>query len=256
MRYYSEEKADNEVDKAALRKGNNEIHKCLGYLTEFVYDKVAIKRKRAIDDMQRFCLEGVRMDKDWKKVNEDLKDELYYYFNSKFARHGYRILSGEPFSLLDEYSSLKENDLNNAYNILFKYLRVVDADVVSDSGSPIDSIRHLYGAIRLITHRSFKEINPCMYMLNAYCLLFLRPWQNEALLKELKDNFRSGYYGFRKLDKQYVHFLDTIEKFYKEMIGKGRNAATKQQIETLRSWQMALEVEYHAKWLHDFTDQY
>lgn len=256
MRYYSEEKADNEVDKAALRKGNNEIHKCLGYLTEFVYDKVAIKRKRAIDDMQRFCLEGVRMDKDWKKVNEDLKDELYYYFNSKFARHGYQILSGESFSLLDEYSSLKENDLDNAYNILFKYLRVVDADVVSDSGSPIDSIRHLYGAIRLITHRSFREINPCMYMLNVYCLLFLRPWQNEALLKELKDNFRSGYYGFRKLDKQYVHFLDTIEKFYKEMVGKGRNAATKQQIGTLRSWQMALEAEYHAKWLHDFTDQY
>lgn len=256
MRYYSEEKADNEVDKAALRKGNNEIHKCLGYLTEFVYDKVAIKRKRAIDDMQRFCLEGVRTDKDWKEVNEDLKDELYYYFNSKFARHGYQILSGEPFSLLDDYSSLKENDLNNAYNILFKYLRVVDSDVVSDSGSPIDSIRHLYGAIRLITHRSFKEINPCMYLLNVYCLLFLKPWHNEALRKELQENFANGYNGFRKLDKQYGHFINNIEKFYKEIVGKGRNAATRQQLRTLKSWQKALELEHHAKWLHDFAQLY
>ena len=84
MRYYSEERAENEVEKASVRKGQNEIHKCLGYLTEFIYDKVALKRKRAIDDMRNFCLVGIDDTKDWKEINEDLKDEIYYYFNSKF----------------------------------------------------------------------------------------------------------------------------------------------------------------------------
>jgi hypothetical protein len=36
LRYYSEERAENEVEKASVRKGFNEIHKCLGYLTEFI----------------------------------------------------------------------------------------------------------------------------------------------------------------------------------------------------------------------------
>ena len=102
MRYYSEERAENEVEKASVRKGQNEIHKCLGYLTEFIYDKVALKRKRAIDDMRNFCLVGIDDTKDWKEINEDLKDEIYYYFNSKYAREGYKTDNDEEFSLLDE----------------------------------------------------------------------------------------------------------------------------------------------------------
>lgn len=97
MRYYSEERAENEVEKASVRKGLNEIHKCLGYLTEFIYDKVALKRKRAIDDIRNFCNIGIDTSKDWKEINEDLKDEIYYYFNSKYAREGYMTDNNESF---------------------------------------------------------------------------------------------------------------------------------------------------------------
>lgn len=102
MRYYSEDRAENEVEKASIHRGANEIHKCLGYLTEFIYDKVALKRKRAIDDMRNFCMVGIDSSKDWKDINEDLKDEIYYYFNSKYAREGYQTDGGENFSLLDD----------------------------------------------------------------------------------------------------------------------------------------------------------
>lgn len=256
MRYYTEEKANNEVDKAALRKGQNEIHKCLGYLTEFVYDKIAIKRKRSIDDMRRFCLNGLSAGHDWKETNEELKDELYYYFNSKFARHGYMTESGEPFSLLDDMEALSDNDTEQEYNILFKYFRVVDADVINDAGTMIDSIRHLYGAIRLITHRTFRDISPCLHMLNVYCLLFMRPWQNEQMMQELRTSFRDGYEGFRNKDKDYSHFLEKMQQFYNEMTANDRNAAAAEQIDMLRLWQKELEVSLHEKWLTSFSNKY
>lgn len=133
MRYYSEERAENEVEKASVRRGNNEIHKCLGYLTEFIYDKVALKRKRAIDDIRNFCNVGIdsTSGKNWLEINEDLKDEIYYYFNSKYAREGYKTDNDEDFSLLDDTDRGK----NSSKDILYKYMRVVDADVMGISGS-------------------------------------------------------------------------------------------------------------------------
>jgi ATP-dependent DNA helicase RecQ len=66
MRYYSADRAEEEIQKVPHYKGENEIHKCLGYLTEFIYDKIAVKRKRAIDDMRAFCIQGIDESKDWK----------------------------------------------------------------------------------------------------------------------------------------------------------------------------------------------
>jgi hypothetical protein len=90
MRYYPEDKADRELSKAKAKSGTNVIHKCLEYLTEFIYEKLAVKKKRAVDDIRAFCNLGLKKDKDWKEVNEDLKDYIYYYFNSKFAKEARR----------------------------------------------------------------------------------------------------------------------------------------------------------------------
>src|SRR5690606_40440740 len=79
-----------------------EIYKCLSYLTEFVYDKISEKRKRAIDDMRNFCLEGLNEETTWIERNETLKDFIYYYFNSKYAKSDYIADNGEPFSLVEE----------------------------------------------------------------------------------------------------------------------------------------------------------
>ena len=177
MRYYSRERAENEVEKARMRKGDNEIHKCLGYLTEFIYDKVASKRRRAIDDMRNFCLIGIDDKKDWKEINEDLKDEIYYYFNSKFAREGYVTDNGEPFSLLDDTDRAKKS----SFDIVLKYLRVIDVDVMGVSGSHIDNIKHLHGAVRLI-RRSETDTNAALCFLNVFCLLVLNNRNNKKVL--------------------------------------------------------------------------
>lgn len=65
------------------------MQKCLGYITEFVYNKIATKRERAIRDIETFCEQAINSQSDWLETNEDLKDFIYYYFNSKFAREDY-----------------------------------------------------------------------------------------------------------------------------------------------------------------------
>lgn len=62
-RYYTDERADIEISKAHEYKGDNEIQKCLSFITEFVYSKIAMKRRRAMQDMEDFCNRATQSDK-------------------------------------------------------------------------------------------------------------------------------------------------------------------------------------------------
>jgi len=251
MRYYSEERAENEVEKSSMRKGNNEIHKCLGYLTEFIYDKVASKRRRAIDDMRNFCLVGIDETKDWKVINEDLKDEIYYYFNSKFAREGYVADNGESFSLVDETDRAKKS----SFDIVFKYLRVIDADVMGVSGSPNDNIKHLHGAVKLI-RRSETDTNAALCFLNVFCLIALNNGNNKNIEEEIKRSYIEGYLAFRRQSKDIKTFYKNIERFKKELNAKGRNVASEDDLEMLNDLLLNAELALHTNWVNDFSNKY
>lgn len=143
-RYYTVERAAELVSEVPSYKGENEIHKCLGFLTHFIYDKIAVKRKRAIDDMFAFCVHGVDANKDWKAINEELKDELYFYFNSKYARREYRTERGEQFSLLVDTDEGKRS----SWETVLKFMQVVDNQWISknsEAGSTQnDNAKHLW----------------------------------------------------------------------------------------------------------------
>lgn len=251
MRYYSEDRAENEVERASVRKGNNEIHKCLGYLTEFVYDKVVMKRKRAIDDMRSFCLTGIDNAKDWKEINEDLKDEIFFYFNSKFARAGYRTENDEPFSLYDDVVEDKKRD----FATLFKYMRVIDNDVIGASGSPKDNIKHLRGAVRLI-RRSETDVNPVLSLLNVFCLLILKRPEDMGLSKEIEDSFIEGYLAFEEQTSDKETFYTNIQRFYEELNTKNRNVVSGTDKVSLKNLQISSEVLINDQWLNIFRQNY
>ena len=251
MRYYSEERAENEVEKASVRKGINEIHKCLGYLTEFIYDKVALKRKRAIDDMRNFCLIGIDESKDWKEINEDLKDEIYYYFNSKYAREGYKTDNDEPFSLLDDTDRGKKA----SFDILYKYMRVIDSDVIGVSGSPKDNIKHLHGAVRLI-RRSETDTNPVLSLLNVFCLLVLKVGNNKNMMLEMEKSYIEGYLAFKKQTKDFDEFYKGINRFKQLLNEKSRNIASRKDLKHLEELELNAELSDHIDWTENFADKY
>ena len=176
-RYYMPNDAATIVDgwkKQAEKR--TEVIDCMWRITDFIYDKVAKKRARAITDMQDFCRCGlsIRYGKTWLERNEALKDYLYYYFNSKYARSGYQNERGEEYSLYDDTEGAKRSDME----IVWKYMSVVDQEQLGSSESPKDNIKHLQGAVRLL-RRAVIDRNPALALLDAFCMLMILPPDNE-----------------------------------------------------------------------------
>ena len=249
LRYYAEDRAELKKNEAQSLRGNNEIHKCLGFITSFVYEQIASKRLRAMKDMEDFCHDAISKS-DWLETNEDLKDYIYFYFNSKYAREGYIAENGESFSLTDDTDKGKVS----SFEILFKYLRVVDDDIVGSSGSPKNNIKHLQGAVRLI-RRALTDPNPALDMLNVFCLLFLQTDRtDERIQQEIKESFMRGYYEFYQRTELKEDFKYMMEEFYGQL--KDKKVATKKQIKQLKEWGVIVELSFHTIWLKDFTNKY
>jgi hypothetical protein len=250
MRYYSVARAAQETQIAKQSKGENEIHKCLSYLTEFIYEKIAVKRKRAIDDMRNFCIQGIDKKKDWMDVNEDLKDFIYYYFNSKYAQDEYETENGEQFSLTTD----TEKGKKSSFNILFKYLRVIDDDVYGSSGSPKDSVKHLQGAVRLI-RRSLTDNSPALAMLNAFCIAYMGTNNNEDLEQELENSYKEGYRDFFSHTSDKEVFYKNIEEFSRKL--KASHITNSNiLLNKMNNWAIECELELHHNWLNNFTKSY
>ena len=251
MRYFTEPRAAAEIGKARALRGNNAIHRCLSYLTEFIYSKVAKKRWQAMWDMHSFCLEAVDPQRPWLEANEDMKDFIYYYFNSKYAREGYTLDSGEPFSLTDD----TDGGRISSFDIVFKFMRVVDDDVTGTEGSPRDNVKHLQGAVRLI-RRSLTDANPALDLLNVFCLMFLKREieGSEFLKNELWSSYHQGYCDFRESCHDVMSFLDNMKKFSDEL--KKRNVIDNEQLLQLTQWQAEAECVFQERWLKEFTKRF
>lgn len=182
-KYYSADQSLHKVAEARQHRGNTEADKCLGYLADFVYENLEVKRRRAIEDMREACIDGIRNGDEW------LKQFIHLYFNSKYARDKYEI-NGVSYSLKQDIKR------NPSLALIFKYIRVMDRD---SSGTVMDNVKHLYGAVLIILRAQSKDdpANAILFLLRSYCLAFLGVGNNPTLIEE----FKTGYYseGFEKI---------------------------------------------------------
>ena len=215
LRYFNRVRAESEIEIARRTEGMSEIGKCMHYLEKFVYDNIQRKRRIAMEDMNMFCREGLRAyedGNDWLKVNEELKDFIYYYFNSKYARSGYETPDGKGYSLLDD----TDHGKNYEWGLVEKYMGVIDESVL-DGASPKDNVKHLLGAVRHIT-RAMPD-NPVLSILHAFCLCYLGFNGNNDLVVEVIRRLGPDGIGMmidRKLetsDNAWRHFKWLHRKF-------------------------------------------
>lgn len=228
-KYYSEERAAEmieEVKELSVKDGT--IMACLKHLTAFIYKSIAEKRARGILDMEQFCNSAINSGSNWKEVNENLKDFIYYYFNSKYAREGfvtYDASSGSdvPYSLKDDTNvDLHNQEEITSFKLVKKYMRVVDPDIVNND-SQKDNVKHLQGAIRLI-RRAAPEMNPVLNLLNIFCILFLGQQNNELLELEIVNDY-DKVLEFYTTTKQ-LFLLDEFTELLEEhnaLRGEGRD---------------------------------
>lgn len=251
-KYYSTERVESmmgEVRKLANTEGV--IMACLKHLTSFIYKSIADKRARGILDMEQFCNMAISSKKDWKETNEELKDFIYYYFNSKYAREGFvtydsNLQQDVPFSLKDDTShDIYSEDKITSFELVRKYMRVVDAEIVNND-SQMDNIKHLQGAVRLI-RRAIAEMNPVLNLLNVFCILYLGQEANEMLEDELYKDYKAVYEQYMDEGKSAL-----IDEFTQLLI---KHAALKDK-EYINKIQLAIQLEEHVKAFNNIKNKY
>lgn len=250
MRYFSEDRATLEVEKAKQYRGENEVQKCLGYLTDFIYKSIATKRKQAIYDIDSFCQSAITSSNSWLDVNEELKDYIYYYFNSKYARKGFIAPNDEPFSLVDDTQHGKLFDFGH----VLKYMRVTDEDMIAPGGTPKDNVKHLLGAVRL-TRRALTDSNPTLDFLNVFCLYYLQADKEGTPTRaELERSYIEGYIAYKERANSSTEFYNQISDFKVKM--KDKKIVNDIQLNEIERFELIAEASIHAKWASKFSKQF
>lgn len=122
----------------------DDIIESLYYIAEFSYHEIVDKRKRATDDIEDTLLKMNAIEGNDFEKNCFLKGEIYFYFNAKFARPGFRI-NGLDCSLLDDHKKYRDNDFK-AIDLILKYLN----DDILKSGTEQNNYKHLIGSCKKI----------------------------------------------------------------------------------------------------------
>lgn len=193
-------------------------------------------------------------------IPEQVKDTLD-------VRHLFRvktwlvIITGETddtvYRLTEDVARFEQQETEHgkfsSYDILFKYMDVVDDNVVGSSGSPKDNIKHLQGAIRLI-RRSLTDSNPALDFLNVYCLLYLNTTDTKNLRHEMRDSFINGYKEFKARSEDYDDFYQKMTLFIQLM--QEKNILSETRLSELNEWQQISEIQFQLDWLENFKKQY
>lgn len=233
-KYYSEVRADEELEKARKFEGVSAMQKCLFYLTEFVYREIAKKRFEGIDVMKSACELGKQ------SGSEAFREFIDLYFNSKYARQGYEA-NGKNKSLLDR----TDKGLNEDISWVWEFIEVVEED---KSGSHINNLKHLRGACtRLLVD---KPDNAVFHLLKAFSFFILDP-DNTKLMDEASTSFAKGFLKFQSVKKwTFDEVLAHAELFKKYVLQFSKH----KRIQEIMDNEIAiLSIKIHAQWLESFN---
>lgn len=258
-KYYSEERASEMIQEVkSLAETYGVIYACLHHLTAFTYKNIADKRARGILDMEQFCNRAISLENeknDWKKINEDLKDDIYYYFNSKYAREGFKTFDCSQgcdveFSLKDDTDISNPNvtqERITSFELVKKYMRVVDKEIVNND-SQTDNVKHLHGAVRLI-RRAIPEMNPVLNLLNIFCIFFLGQQDNEMLEEEIIQDYSQVMELYESTSKSQL-----LNEYTELLIQHG--ALKEENKDYFGKLKVCGILRYHQKQLMEITRKY
>jgi ATP-dependent DNA helicase RecQ len=211
MEYISE--LESRLLKPALI---DNILECLYFLSEFSYKEIASKRKRATDEIENILNTSISEEiyiNDWYKQNLYIKEQIYFYFNAKYARIGFKI-NGQQFSLLDDYQErilTKEQMLN-------KYLQVFKLD-----GTEQNNYKHMMGSCKKIL-RSLSETD----LNNEWMLRLLKAFamysvNNFSYISEANTELELGFDNLYKDEAFHDNNFEIIEPIFKSYFQKLHN---------------------------------
>ena len=219
-RYLSENEALKRISelKARLFKPSliENILECLYFLSEFSYKEIESKRKRATDEIEsilNISITDESLKTNWYQQNLYLKEQIYFYFNAKYARIGFKI-NGQPFSLLDDY---KEQSMHKN-QILDKYLEVYGLE-----GTEQNNYKHMMGSCKKIL-RSLSETD----INNEWLLRLLKAFamysvNNASYISEANAELELGFDNLYNDESYHKNNFEVIKPIFDSYFSKLQN---------------------------------
>jgi hypothetical protein len=216
-RYLSENTAIQNINELKKRLTYpdliDNLIECLYFLSEFSYKEIASKRRRATDEIEYVMNTSITNPDyiaDWYQQNHFIKEQIYFYFNAKYARIAFKI-SGQPYSLLDDYQEGKmAKD-----EILKKYLDVFHLD-----GTEQNNYKHMMGSCKKIL-RSLSETD----LNNEWVLRLLKAFamysvNNASYISEANAELELGFDNLYKDESFHNNEFDAIEPIFETYFRK------------------------------------
>jgi len=191
----------------------DQVRECLYFLSEFSYKEIASKRKRATDEIENVLNTSITEPNyisDWFQQNLYIKEQIFFYFNAKYARIGFRI-NGKPFSLLDDY----QEQVLDKQKILDKYLEVYRLD-----GAEQNNYKHMMGSCKKIL-RSLSETD----LNNEWLLRLLKAFSmysvnNASYISEANTELELGFDNLYKDESFHKNDFEIIEPIFESYFAK------------------------------------
>lgn len=173
----------------------------LRYLTDFTYSEIANKRRKATGEIKDLVERIILSNEDEYHKNLILKEEMYFYFNAKYARKGY-IENGKNYSLVDDYY---DNKMFDNIDILFKFID----DELLKNGTEQNNYKHLIGTCKKMLRNLTESENKKDWLLHLLLSFAFYSTNNLSYRYDANRTLENGFINL--LNDEY--FMN--DDFYK-----------------------------------------
>lgn len=219
-KYLSEKEVARKIVELKNRCGRadliEDILECLYFLAEFSYTEIASKRLRATDEIEKILNDSVlepTYRNNWFEQNKYIKEQIYFYFNAKYARIGFKI-GGKPYSLLDDY---KDESIDKRV-ILDKYLDVFDLD-----GTEQNNYKHMIGACKKILRTLAEGDLKKEWVLRLLKSFAMYSVNNPSYISEANGDLKQGFELLYAAMNNNIEKIQPIFNSYFELLQKNIN---------------------------------
>jgi ATP-dependent DNA helicase RecQ len=192
-RYLSEQTTDLKISELEIKLNKpsliENIVECLYFLTDFLYQEIADKRKRGIDEIENILVDSIRhpYEEEWYNQNLYIKEQIFFYFNAKYSRRDFMI-GGVPYCLKSDY----DDNPNYLEKVLIKYLKIM-----KEEGTEQNNYKHMIGSCRKLMKALLKDEseNDWLYrLLKSFSMFSISniSYYNEAI-NDLDKGFENLY---------------------------------------------------------------
>jgi len=194
---------------------------CLNFITEFAYKEIANKRQRATSEMHELMLKSVEIEDKFEQ-NIYLKEQIYFYFNAKYARPNF-LIDGKPFSLYDDHKLLKDNK-KESIDLLVRYLDVLKI------GTEQNNYKHMIGACKKIL-KSLSEVDEkkewILRLLKSFSMYAVN---NDSYRSEANTELENGFnIMFDVLKEDFETIQEIFDTYFNKLIN---NLETENNVHT------------------------